>query len=218
MTSSDSPSPSTRWALVSAATLVGLVLIARVITSGYAALDEGARAETAGDHLRAVVAYREAVSWYLPGVAPWRGDAADALWSMAEREREAGRLPEAVRALQSLRAGLRSADSLWRPDDALKAKVDSELALLMAQWEAEDTRLAGRESPGNLEERRTHHAALLAKDERPSRGWGLLAVLGFLGWVSAALMAARREAASRRRLLVFSALGLLAFLTGVGLA
>jgi hypothetical protein len=172
----------------------------------------------AGNELRATVAYREAVSWYLPLVAPWRDEAADALWTLHRTQLEAKRLPAAVQSLQSLRAGLRSADSLWRPDGALKARVDATLAPLMAQWEAQDARASGRQSPGELTARTAHHAALLAQDERPSRAWGLLAVLGFGLWVGAAIRGLDREGSARARLLALSLLGLVAFLAGLALA
>ena len=171
-----------------------------------------------GNELGAVVAYREAVSWYLPVVAPWRDEAADALWSLHERQLQAGRLADAVRSLQSLRAGLRSADSVWRPNQDLKRQVDAKLAPLMAQWEAEDAQAAGRTSPGSLADRTARHAALLARDERPSRPWGVLAVMGFFVWVGAGVKGLNRDDGGRRRLLAVSLAGLVAFLTGIALA
>jgi len=201
-----------------AATLIALALVARIVTSGQAAVDDGHAALTAGNELGATVAFREAVSWYLPLVAPWRDEAADALWHLHERQLGEDRLPDAVRSLQSLRAGLRGADSILRPNAELKARVDEALAPMMARWEAADVKSSGRTSPGTLEERTAHHAALLARDERPERGWGLLAVLGFFLWVGAAVVGLQREGTPRWRLLGLSAAGLVAFLAGVALA
>lgn len=208
----------TRREVAVAATLIALALIARVVFSGQAALEDGHAALKAGDELGATVAYREAVSWYLPIVAPWRDEASDALWTLHEHQLAENRLPDAVRSLQSLRAGLRSADSILRPNTALKVQVDEALAPMMARWEAEDAEASGRTSPGTLQERTAHHAALLANDERPNRFWGLLAALGFLLWVGAAVVGLQREGAPRTRLLGLSAAGLLAFLAGVALA
>ena len=198
--------------------LIALTLVGRVVTSGQSALSEGHQALKANNELRAVVAYREAVSWYLPGIAPWRSEAADALWALHTRQLEEGRLSAAVQSLQSLRAGLRSADSLWRPDKALKAKVDTTLATLMAKWEAADARESGRESPGPLEARSAHHAALLAQDERPSRGFGFLAVVGFGLWVGCAIRALSERSEQPKRLFIISAAGFIAFITGLALA
>lgn len=198
--------------------LISLTLIGRVVTSGQDALSDGHQALEKSNELRAVIAYREAISWYLPLWAPWRSEASEALWTLHTKQLSEGRTSAAVQSLQSMRAGLRSADSLWRPDSALKAKVDGALAPLMAKWEAEEARAAGRESPGELEARISHHAALLAQDERPERSYGLLALLGFALWVGALLRALSAEPPAPRRLYALSAVGFLAFLAGLSLA
>jgi len=189
-----------------------------VITSGQAALTDGHAALAEGNELGATVAYREAISWYLPVAAPWRDEAADALWEMHVAQLEAERLPAAVQSLQSLRAGLRSADSLWRPDQKRKNLVDETLAPLMARWEAADAKASGRKSPGDLASRTEYHAALLAQDERPSRPFGLLSVLGFAFWIGAAVRGLNQEGKGRAKWLALSALGLITFLTGLALA
>ena len=198
--------------------LVSLVLIGRVVSSGHDALSEGHEARLSGNELRAVVAYREAISWYLPLWSPWRAEACDALWELYREQESQGRISAAVQSLQSLRAGLRSADSLWRPDKALKSEVDAALAPLMARWEAEDAKDTGRASPGTLEERIAHHAALLAQDERPARTWGGLAVLGFVLWVASMLRALSGASPHPTRLYALSALGFIAFIAGLSLA
>ena len=218
MTSSEPEQPGGRRLAILLVTLVCLTLIGRVVTSGQAALTDGHAALAEGNELGATVAYREAISWYLPVVAPWRDEAADALWDMHLAQLEADRLPAAVQSLQSLRAGLRSADSLWRPDQERKRLVDDTLAPLMARWEADDAKASGRKSPGELASRTEHHAALLAQDERPSRPFGLLAVLGFGLWIGAAVRGLKQEGKGRVKLLALSVLGLTAFLTGLALA
>ena len=67
-------------------------------------------------------------------------------------------------------------------------------------------------------ERTAHHARLLARDERPARPWGVLAVLGFFVWVGAGVRGLNMDQGGRRGLLALSAVGLVAFLTGVALA
>jgi hypothetical protein len=218
VTSSEPTARGSRRVTIIVAVLIGLTLIGRVISSGQAALEDGHAALAAGNELGATVAYREAVSWYLPLAAPWRDQAADALWDLHLTQLEAKRTPAAVQSLQSLRAGLRSADSLWRPDGERKQRVDAALAPLMAAWEAEDAQASGRTIPGELATRAAHHAQLLAQDERPSRPWGLLAVLGFGLWVGAATKGLSQGGPARRRLLALSFAGLVAFLTGLILA
>ena len=104
--------------MIIGALLVATALTARVTTSGLDALEDGQTALAQGNELGATVALREAVSWYLPLHAPWREEAANTLWALHETQLAEGRLPDAVRSLQSLRAGLRSADSIIRPNAA----------------------------------------------------------------------------------------------------
>ena len=218
MTSSSQPAKGSRRFGALVGLIIVLTLISRVVTSGQSALEEGHEALIQGQELRAVTSYREALSWYLPLAAPWRMEAGDALWELHERQLKEGRLSAAVQSLQSMRAGLRSADSLWRPNQELKRQVDDALAPLMARWEAEDAKANGRISLGSLEERRTHHARLLSKDARPNRLWGLIASLGFFLWVGASLKALKQNRDKPMPLYLLSALGLLAFLAGLSLA
>ena len=170
-----------RWHLI----LIGLFVLAsmcvRVIYSGTAALERGQEALAEGDEVKATIALREAVSWYLP-IAPWRAEATTALWALHEAQLAEERLADAARTLQSLRSGLWAADSLIRPNEEDKLKVDAALAPLMARWEQSAALKDGRASPGALAERERYHAQLLAADERPHRGWGLLIVIAMAGF------------------------------------
>ncbi|MCB9727512.1 MAG: hypothetical protein H6744_02330 [Deltaproteobacteria bacterium] len=189
----------------------------RTAVSGSQARRLGMEQLAAGEELGATMALREAVSWYLP-LAWWREDAIEALWSLHERQVAAGRLPEAVRTLNALRGGLFAARSLVHPDGDWLARVDGALAPLLARWEAEAASTQGRAAPGTLEDRQAWFAATLARPTRPSRAFGLLAVLGFLGWVAATWRGLGREGRERWRWLGAGALGFTAFLLGVALA
>ena len=165
----------------------------------------------------AVHHFREAISWVLP-VAPWREDAADVLWDIHTGQVKAGELKEAVQTLSMLRAGLMAGRSLLGPDEEWHSKVDAALAPLMARWEAKATSQEGRPLPGTLEEREAHFATILAQDTLPSRGYGLLAIIGFFIWVVAVWRSTDSEGNLRLKLLSAGALGFLLFLLGLTLA
>lgn len=194
-----------------------VALIARVAVSGTGARDRGAEALVAGDELGATVAYREAVAWYLPG-AWWRSEGFHALWALHARQREEGRLADAARTLQSLRSGLFAARSVIHPDPEWLGAVDGALPGLMAAWEAEAAMAEGREAPGERSEREGWFAAGLAKDERPARGWSLLAVSGFALWVGAGLWATRAQGRSRVWAVSCAVAGFAALMAGVAWA
>ncbi len=199
------------------AALVLTALVGRVVWSGYGSLDVGLAALEEGQQLTATVALRESVSWYLP-VAPWREEAAQALWGLHEEQLAAGNVADAVRTLQALRGGLRAAQSVLRPGAEWLARTDATLVPLMVRWEREAAAEEGRPSPGTAEERAAFYARSLAQDERPARGWGGLAVVGFGVWVWGMLSGLAREGAGRWRRLGGAALGFAAFVVGLALA
>jgi hypothetical protein len=198
------------------AVVLGAVCV-RTVVSGTAARERGLGLLAAGDEVGAALALREATSWYMP-LGWWRADAIEALWALHERQAAEGRLPDAVSTLSSLRAGLFAARSVLHPDGDWLARVDGALAPLMARWEAAAATAEGRSAPGALAERQAWFAATLARPTRPSRGFGLLGVLGFALWVAATWRGLSHEGRSRWRWLGAGALGLVAFLAGVGLA
>lgn len=203
-------------ALAALALVVGAVSV-RTVVSGTRALERGQERVAAGDETGAAMFLREAVSWYLP-LAWWREDAIEGLWTLQARQAEQGRLPDAVSTLNALRGGLFAARSVIHPDGDWLARVDAALAPLLARWEAESASTERRASPGPLSEREAEFAAILARPTRPSRGFGSLAVVGFIAWVSATWTGLGRSGRERWRWLGAGAVGLLAFLAGVALA
>jgi hypothetical protein len=218
MTGSGDPARRRRTLTILAALaiVVGAVGV-RTVVSGTRALDRGLERVAAGDEPGAAMFLREAVSWYLP-LAWWREDAIEALWALQARQAEQGRLPDAVSTLNALRGGLFAARSVIHPDGDWLARVDAALPPLLARWEAEAASAERRASPGPLGAREGDFAALLARDPRPSRGFGSLAVVGFLLWVGATWRGLGRDGGERWRWLGAGLLGLLAFLAGVAFA
>ena len=201
-----------------AGAVVVVALLARVVSSGLGAVERGDAALAQGDELAATVAYREAVSWYLPLVAPWRAEGAEALWKLHERQVAEARVADAVRTLQSLRSGILGSWSLLHPDQELLARVDTALPPLMATWEASAATAEGRALPGPRADREQWFADRLASSERPARPWSVLAVVGFLVWIGAGVRATRVSGRSRAASLAIAAIAFAGMLAGVGLA
>jgi hypothetical protein len=170
-----------------------------------------------GDETMAVHHFRESISWYLP-VAPWREDAAEALWDMHEKQIAAGKHKEAVQSLSMLRAGLMASRSIFGTDTLWRGRVDEALAPLMAQWEAKAAAQEGRPLQGDLAARKTHFAQILAEDTLPHRGLGLLVVFGCILWVVGVWRATGLEGKERVKYLGIGALGFTLFVVGLSLA
>ncbi len=212
--------PERRRRTLTAAAVLAVVVGAvgvRTVVSGTRALERGLERVSSGDEAGAAMFLREAVGWYLP-LAWWREDAIEALWTLQARQAEQGRLPDAVSTLSALRGGLFAARSVIRPDGDWLERVDAALPPLLARWEAESASAERRASPGPLSQREADFAAILARETRPSRGFGSLGVVGFIVWVSATWRGLGREGRERWRWLGAGALGLLAFLIGVAFA
>ena len=204
-----------QWIVIAA--LLIATLLGRVTFSGLSALEEGQRALELGDEVSMTIALREAVSWYLP-FAPWRSEAITLLWELHERQLTEARLADAVRTLQSLRSGLWAADSLIRPNLEDKARVDKALASLMARWEQAVATQEGRKIESTLAKREAYHARLLAADERPKRGWGILVVIGVIGFGWSVYRGIASPSAQRRRWLGLAVICVFCVLLGVSQA
>ena len=203
------------WILATVVILIAIMI--RIGVSGSNALERGRISLDEGDTTMAVHHFREAVSWVLP-VAPWREDAAEALWSIHLGQVESGQLKEAVQTLSMLRAGLMAGRSILGPDEVWHEKVDSALAPLMARWEAKAAVQEGRPLPGSLKEREAHFAQILARDTLPSRGYGLIAILGFFVWCFAVWRSTGATGKSRIKILGVAAVGFVLFVLGLTLA
>jgi len=181
-------------------------------------LSEGDKAQAQGDTLAATLAYREAISWAFPLVAPWRDEASEKLWALGLAQEKQGQYEQAVQSFSMLRAGLFASRSLLGMDEEWRDRVDVQLAPLMARWEAQAALKEGRRVPDSLKKRTEHFADILARDLLPNRGWGLLAVLCFCLWVFAFLRATQREGKERMRWLGIGLIGFILFLVGLALA
>ncbi len=217
MTSSEAPAaapapapprrPWRLWAAAAAVVLLGVVL--RVAVSGPAALHRGDEALTRGDELVAALEWRAAISWTLPVGATWRDEAAERLWKLHEAQLARGDLPDAVQTLTLLRAGLFASRTLLGVDPDWRARVDAALVPLLVRWEAEAAATEQRPLPDG--DRLAYYQARYASDWMPNPWLGLLAVLGFFGWLALTFSATAHDGPARWRRLGLSALPFAAF-------
>ena len=195
-----------------------ILVVARIVVSGSAALERGDEANAVGDHLGAAASWREAVSWVLPVGSSWRSEAMDRLDGLAKEREASGDLPGAVMALSSLRSGILAGHGLWRPDEDRLVEVDGRLAPLMAAWEAQDALESGRSASSDRASRVAFYEAHLSREVRPSRSMSLLAIVGFLAWLVGVYRATVAQGGARRRAWMIAVGGLVAMLFGVALA
>jgi hypothetical protein len=155
--------------------LIALALVTvRVVWSSHS---EWKAAEAATGEQRLVHLGR-AARLYAPG-NPYSRRALDALADAgrAASTTEAGRAGSLV-AWQEVRSSILATRSFYTPHPELLAEANGELARLMA----------ASDDKGAPESRRAWHAARLAQDEAPSVGWSVVAILGLLGWIGAAVL------------------------------
>jgi hypothetical protein len=178
-----------RFILRSRPVQVGLLVVAllfmlvlRVGYGSYSALERARVLRAEGDAALAALAYREAITWYLPG-SPWVARAIEGMWELADEAEAAGDWVAARTIVSNLRGALYGVRSFYQPHAEIVAAADERLAALLAQ--TDERVLAGTlDLMTAFEEFR----ADVARDHAPSVPWSLALGLGFLGWVAASFL------------------------------
>lgn len=164
-----------KWVIGAAAVLFVLgVLLSRAFYDGSRALSAGDAALARGDIEEAIRGWRRAARWYVPGASHVSG-AYDRLEGLAAAAEENGDRSNALEAWRAVRSSILATRSFYTPFEDRLARANDKIASLMAK----EPSVAG----ATEEERRAWHLALLEKNEQPSVGWTLLALLGFASWV-----------------------------------
>jgi len=148
----------------------------RELRLGHAAL--GAR-----DPLTASTHLGRALRWYVPA-SPYNSAAAASLAKVGAEAELHGQPDTALAAYRQLRRGLQATRHLWVPQPGQLALANARIAELMAAQGEHDSQ--GR--PASFAQRRAEHALLLERSPAPSTLGSVLALLGFFGWVGAALL------------------------------
>lgn len=210
-----------RWGALA---LIGILCVAglRVWLDGRNELAMAARLQIEGDLHAAVEHYAYAMRWYTP-LAGAPSEAADALWDIADDATGQGDRPLAMKALRRLRGGILATRGLHCPFCDLLDPVNQKLAVHIAdeQLELGQPTIRGR----SRTELVADHLALLRLDPIPHRGWSLLAIFGFFGWVAGGFLLAFRgfdvelkRSAAFAPLLGLTLVGFAGWLVGLWLA
>jgi hypothetical protein len=193
--SGERPRRAWRRTLAAIGVVVGVclgVVVTRAVWEGRAALADGDAAHEAGDSARAIARWRRAARWYVPG-APHVGDAYDRLEHLARQAEERGDLDTALSAWRGVRGSILATRSFYVPHADRLAPANRRIAALMAR--ADDAALMTRADSAALDteaERAAWHYDLLSRDESPSVGWTLLALLGLAMWLGGGFLFAWR--------------------------
>lgn len=168
-------------ALLVALAVLALILL-RVTLGGRAEYLAGLDARAAQDEAEAVRRFEAAAHWYLPG-APWVEASLGALASIAEARAERGDRDGALRAWMALRSAVLGTRGLYVPNRPWLEEADAAIATL---W-LTDPEAAWPPREGGEAARRAEAERVLSAYPMPDPGWSLAAVLGFLGWIGAAV-------------------------------
>ena len=242
-----------RKIIIAASVVVAFLALVttRVVCSSSEEYWKGERALQSIKIDLAIIHYRRAARWYAP-LNPYVGRSLDRLWELGQQAEARGDVLRALKCYRSIRGAILGARSFYTPHSERLGPVNRRIARLMAaqqvELEAKRTHEAPRAGPtpgakapasdsGPGTSSSADHAKRRAKLERwhlkqlkkttaPSVGWSVLAVLGFVIWVTSAFVFAYRAISSDDRLLKKPALiwggaivlGLALWMMGLSLA
>lgn len=170
----------------------------------------------------AIVSYREAAMWYLPG-APYGRRAAARLITIGQRAEESRDDALALFAYRAARTSILAVRSVFLPGEPTLDQADRAIARVSARAPVRPS--AGGETE-SYPERERRHLALLEPGAPPDPWLSLLAAAGLLAWIGGASGFAlrgidpagriRRRAAAKAAVVVIA--GLTAWITGLATA
>lgn len=195
-----------------------LVLIAlglmtlRVLWSSHGEWREGERCLAKSDAPMAIDHFGRAARLYAPG-SPWVERSLGRLEEMALGAEAHNDDSLALMAWRELRSSVLATRSFYTPHPAVLERANQHIARLMAATEPPSV------APGaKLAARERWHAARLAQDDAPSVLWSVLALLGLMGWIGAAIGFLLRGIDEEARLRKDAAIGWgLGIVAGLGL-
>ena len=189
---------------LAALSVVLLVVAARVVVGAQSELAAGDALSEAGDEEGAVLHWRRAAKWHVPG-GPFSRQAIEQLVALAESRESSGDAAGALVAWRSVHAAALGARSFYVPFAEARTRADDRIAALM------------RGEPSSAEDLRSSRAA---------GPFFFLALLGLFLFAAGVLMLAERGLDAEDRVLrsdaqrygVLAAVGLAALVTGLALA
>ena len=146
----------------------------------YTSKQELRRGEDAAQrraYQEAITHYERAIKWYTPWSASVQ-QAVERLWAVGVAAEQRLEWSVALEAYRSLRASLYAVQSFYQPYQEWIPRSEAKIAQLMAQTSSADPQDGER-----IAQHTARFTQMLQRDTTPHRGWSLLAVGGFLGWV-----------------------------------
>lgn len=161
---------------------LGLMTL-RVLWSSHGEWREAERCLAENDAPAAVDHFGRAARLYAPG-SPWVERSLGRLAEMALGAEDHQDDSLALMAWRELRSSVLATRSFYTPHPAALERANQHIARLMARTEDPKASVP----PGaKLAARERWHAARLGQDDAPSVLWSVLALLGLMGWIGAAI-------------------------------
>ena len=184
---------------VALATLVFGVVGARVIHSAQTELSDARLAAEGGDLDRALVHYRRAARYYVPG-SPYHVHALERLDLLGRGAEAEGNVDRALAAYRAIRGSILATRSVYVPERERLEAADQRIAALMAAQPA-----PGMDAGKSKEQLRAEHLALLTASPDPNLAWSLVLLLGFAAFVGGAFAFSMRAIDDRDRFVTLEA-------------
>ncbi|PIQ97733.1 MAG: hypothetical protein COV67_02505 [Nitrospinae bacterium CG11_big_fil_rev_8_21_14_0_20_56_8] len=174
-------SPTHRW-LLAGILILFLIPLFKVYFNATSELAIAGTYSAKGDLDNAVLHYGRSLHWYLPGL-PSRNKAAEGMWNVAQQFEDKEKLEEALSVYRQLRGSIYSVRSLYTPDVSWIERCNEKIARLMALLPPSSE----MERSKSFDQRKSDALNLLSRSVPPHTFWSLVAVGGFIGWVTCAL-------------------------------
>ena len=176
-------SASLIWVIFFSILFFGLSTVIKVYISANSEFQSGEELLAQNNPKEAVVHFERAIRWYIPGLN-LQEDAANKIWQIAQNYEAKHNLEKALNTYRILRSGFYSARSFFTPGRIWIEKCNDKIAELMAN----KTPALEVESTKSFSQRKSEYLSILSSEKHPYPFWSFLAVSGFLGWVSCAVM------------------------------
>jgi hypothetical protein len=177
--------PAIRGAAVAGVLLA--VLAVRVVSASHTELQRGIQALARGDEHGAILALRRSGRMHAPG-NPYSADALSRLMGIGRAAEARADTAQALAAYRAVRGAILASRSIYVPHGELLEQADARIAALSAESRAR----GGRTEAIVLAE--------LRAPPRPSLGWTLLLLAGWIAWVVGAFAFAQRALDEEDRL------------------
>jgi hypothetical protein len=176
-------SASLIWVIFFSILFFGISTVYKVYINANSEFQTGEELFAQNNHKEAVVHFERVIRWYIPGLN-LKDKAAQKLWEIAQNYEADHKLENALNTYRILRSGFYSARSFYTPGRIWIDKCNDKIAEIMAN----KSPTLEIQSAKSFSQRKSEYLSILASEKHPYPFWSFLAVTGFLGWVSCAVM------------------------------